>query len=314
MVDWIARKFGMPRDEAMGAMVLATVALVCMLALAALRHSQQEETARVIAAMQATVGNRYSLQPHANLNMVEAQGTTSNPAMAEAALAESANQLLYFDPNTASAEVMEQAGLPRILAERTVKFRSKGFTFRKKEDMLRIYGLNNTIYQKVEPAILINSQRTVAHNKQSENQPHVATRKRPAKIAALDVNTADSAALEALPGIGDKTAHSLIKYRQLLGGYVHLSQLYELYYQDSTRTAFYMKNLYVAADFQPRKLRINTADQQRLYHPYLPKASTRLIAAYIREHGYLQSVQEMVKNNLIDAATAKKMAPYLSFD
>lgn len=49
------------------------------------------------------------------------------------------------------------------------------------------------------------------------------------KQAVVDINTADSLALEGLPGIGPAFAKRILKYRTLLGGYVQVAQLKEVY-------------------------------------------------------------------------------------
>ncbi len=50
-------------------------------------------------------------------------------------------------------------------------------------------------------------------------------RKRP----ILNLNICDSASLEALPGIGPVLSSRIIKYRNLIGGYVSVDQLKEVY-------------------------------------------------------------------------------------
>ena len=49
------------------------------------------------------------------------------------------------------------------------------------------------------------------------------------EVKAVDINLADSSELEKLPGIGFKLASRIIKYRMLLGGYIKIEQVKEVY-------------------------------------------------------------------------------------
>ncbi|MBN1108862.1 MAG: helix-hairpin-helix domain-containing protein, partial [Bacteroidales bacterium] len=48
-------------------------------------------------------------------------------------------------------------------------------------------------------------------------------------VEVIELNTCDSAMLEALPGLGPVLSARIIKYRKLLGGYVSAEQLREVY-------------------------------------------------------------------------------------
>ncbi len=56
-------------------------------------------------------------------------------------------------------------------------------------------------------------------------------------IPKLDLNTADSAAFETLPGIGKFYAAKIVSYREELGGYSHTEQLMELWKFDREKFA-----------------------------------------------------------------------------
>ena len=85
--------------------------------------------------------------------------------------------------------------------------------------------------------------------------------------AAIELNSADTTALKSLPGIGSVFASRIIKYRELLGGFVSISQLLEVYGLDSTRYSR-IAGLVVADSAAIRKLSVNSLRfAELLRHP-----------------------------------------------
>jgi len=82
--------------------------------------------------------------------------------------------------------------------------------------------------------------------------------------AVLDINTADSADLEQLPGIGEKLSARIIKYREKLGGYIDVQQLKEVYGMTDSNYLKCKGQLKVSANFRPLKIQVNRADYASL--------------------------------------------------
>ncbi|NSW93088.1 MAG: helix-hairpin-helix domain-containing protein, partial [Bacteroidales bacterium] len=74
----------------------------------------------------------------------------------------------------------------------------------------------------------------------------------------LDINSSDSAQLEALPGIGPVLSARIIKYRNLLGGFTAVDQLKEVYGLPEETFNLISKRLY-ADTLKIRKININKA-------------------------------------------------------
>ena len=96
----------------------------------------------------------------------------------------------------------------------------------------------------------------------------------------LNLNSCDSASLEALPGIGPVLSARIIKYRNLLGGYVSADQLKEVY--GLPEETFDMISSRVFTDsLSVRKIRINEADYKELIrHPYFQESEVSAILKY----------------------------------
>ncbi|MCI2082088.1 MAG: helix-hairpin-helix domain-containing protein [Bacteroidales bacterium] len=106
-----------------------------------------------------------------------------------------------FDPNIATQDEFERLGLSSRQAASIIRYREAGGKFFSKCDFKRMYTVSDSMYTKLEPYI---------------------------RVTALDLNSADSAQLDALPGIGPYYASSILKYRKSLGGYSDIGQLKEV--------------------------------------------------------------------------------------
>lgn len=130
---------------------------------------------------------------------------------------------------------------------------------------------------------------------------------------ALELNTCDSASLEGLPGIGPVLARRIIKYRNLLGGFVSAGQLREVYgLSDST---FNIVSKRVRADSSKVvRINLNSADFKRLIRmPYLEKYDVTMILKYRELQGRIENLDELVKNKILTPEKAKKVRAYLEF-
>lgn len=145
-----------------------------------------------------------------------------------------------FDPNTVSLEELVRLGFSPKQAESIDNYRQKGGRFRRKEDFQKSFVVADSVYQRLEPFI---------------------------HIPKLDINRADSAAFDALPGIGPWFASKMVSYREQLGGYSCKEQLMEIYHFDREKYDG-LKDLVTVGRCEPFRLWTLPADSLRL-HPYI---------------------------------------------
>ncbi len=133
------------------------------------------------------------------------------------------------------------------------------------------------------------------------------------KSKPLNLNRCDSASLEALPGIGPVLSARIIKFRNLLGGYVRAEQLKEVY--GLTEETFIMISPRVFTDsLTVRKIRINEAGFNELIrHPYFKRNEVSAILKFRELKGKITGIGDMTENNLISPETAIKIGDYLDF-
>jgi competence protein ComEA len=224
------------------------------------------------------------------------------------ASARPAASLFYFDPNTLDEAGWKKLGLRDKTIHTIINYVSKGGRFRKPEDLSKIYGLFEDEYARLEPYIRI--EQTIIEEQRS---PVNTTAPKPAKSYALvDINTADTAAFIALPGIGSKLASRIVNFREKLGGFYSIEQVGETFgLADSVfqkiRSHLQLNTVAI------KKININTASIDELkQHPYIRYALAKAIIAYRDAHGEFAQKEDLKKIMLITEDVFRKIDPYIT--
>lgn len=145
-----------------------------------------------------------------------------------------------FDPNSVSVEDLMRLGFSEKQALSIDKYRAKGGRFRRKSDFAKSYVVADSVYRRLEPYI---------------------------RIPKVDINTADSAMFDALPGIGPYFAAKMEEYRGRLGGYSFPEQLLDIYNFGEERFDG-LKDLIECSEPPAYELWTLPADELRK-HPYI---------------------------------------------
>ena len=206
----------------------------------------------------------------------------------------------FFDPNQASFQELVKLGFNRFQANNIIEYRKKGGVFRNETDLLKIYGIDSTLFVTVEKYIQIKIM----------SQP-IRMEVNPAPLL-VELNSADSLELVKLSGIGPVFASRILKYRNLLGGFHSKSQLLEVY-NFSEETYLNIEDLILADTTRLKKIRINFSSYMELLrNPYLNNDQVQLILDYRDKNGAFSSVNQIYQANLVDSITFIQIKPYLS--
>jgi competence protein ComEA len=224
-------------------------------------------------------------------------------------------QLQPFDPNTATAEMLESLGLKPYTVRAIENYRSKGGQFRTKSDLKKIYSLQPEDYQRLEAYISLPDSlvRQMRDSSQWKSKPFA-----PREPLALDINTATSEELQQLPSIGAGWAARIVKYRHALGGFISIDQVAEIYnFPDSTFQKIRPLLRLQATSPRLEQININTATFEELSrHPYLSKGQARAIIRWREEQkdAKFRKVEFILAIPELDDSkqTAKKILPYLT--
>jgi len=132
-----------------------------------------------------------------------------------------------FDPNTLDLSGWIKLGLSEKQAQVIINYRNKGGKFYEKEDLKKIYSVQNELYDKLMPYIKIEQfsiKQEAAISKKSTT--YDIPQKNPINI---DLNRADTSTLMELKGIGPVFSRRIVKFRDALGGFVSFEQIKEVY-------------------------------------------------------------------------------------
>lgn len=188
-----------------------------------------------------------------------------------------------FDPNTVSVDDLCRLGFTRRQAESIDNYRKKGGRFRRKTDFSRSFVVSDSIYRRLEPYI---------------------------DIPLVDLNVADSAALDALPGIGGWFAMKILEYGKSLGGYSYKEQLMDIYRFDKEKFDALSDLVTVSPEhIVPYPLWTLPTDSLRR-HPYVGDYETARAIVLFRENNdpEMWTVENLAGAGILDAGKAKKMS------
>ncbi len=219
-------------------------------------------------------------------------------------------ELFEFDPNTLSAEGWVRLGVKEKTVHTIQNYLSKGGHFYKPEDVKKIYGMYDDLYERLAPYI-----RITAANTNTETRTYTPSAQKPEYTKTnrtVDLNNADTTALIALPGIGSKLAFRIINFRDKLGGFYSIEQVKETYgLPDSTFQK--IKPFLQLKNTEVHKFNINTATKDELkVHPYIKWNLANAIVEYRNQHGNYNSIEDLKKITIITDDVYQKIAPYFT--
>lgn len=128
----------------------------------------------------------------------------------------------------------------------------------------------------------------------------------------IDINGASAATLIRIPGIGETFAERIIDYRNSLGGFCSLEQLYEI--KGITVKKFSGILPYIILTRKPKPIRINKASETQLAsHPYLNDKQVQTIIA-LRQANKIKTIWALSDNENFTPKDIERLSAYLSFE
>ena len=295
--------FRFSKSERIASLVILILTLAILLILARMRrvHPLSEEEARVFDSLISNI------LPDEDSSGVRRKPARRNLPVSSAVRISRRQPPPVRDPNTMTKDQWEELPLPPYVIRTLLNYRSKGGVFRGKEDVKKIYGMTDSLYGMISPYL------TVAKPARGKDTLDAGRDKIPAASPSrlVEINRADSAAFDSLPGIPSFLAGRIVRYRKLLGGFVRKEQLLEVYGFDTLKYEKIKER--VAADTSlVRKIDVNVCDVYTLArHPYLTRQEAEAVIFYRDHFGKIKKLQRLTEKNVLPEKTFRKVSPYL---
>lgn len=128
----------------------------------------------------------------------------------------------------------------------------------------------------------------------------------------ISLNITDTTQWKKIPGIGSSYASRIVKYRDLLGGYVRKEQLMEVYGVDSE--LYSQIEPYIVEDSNYLKLNVNEMEfRDMLRHPYLNYKQVQAIVNLRDKKGDIVLIEELAMLDVFTAEDIARLELYLQF-
>ncbi|MEQ1586335.1 MAG: helix-hairpin-helix domain-containing protein [Cyclobacteriaceae bacterium] len=293
---WVRAFFGLSRRETQGFLILLPLMLISVLIMPTY-HLWQTHQKQDFSKEQKELDSLLTLW-----TWEEKQ---------DSILQEAEHVLFTFNPNTATKEDLVSLGFSTYLTNRIDNYRLKKGRFIIKSDLMKIYGMDSSLYKRIFTFIDLPEER---ESKKAElHEPKETAAILPKE--KFDVNLADTTQLIRVYGVGSKLSQRIIKYRNQLGGFVSMDQVREVYGLDTVVVNELNRKAFVASDYQPKKIDLNAATEKELStHPYIKYSLAKAIAAYRFQHGNFNSVEDLKKIALVDETFYNRIKSYLTLN
>ena len=237
--------------------------------------------------------------------------------------------LREFNPNDITEPGLRSLGVSQRVARRVLNYRKKGGEFRIKSDFKKIYGLSDSLYRALEPYIQLPDRRTYFSKEKTQTKGLASGGKRDypgeekvlsneihhgKKQLRININEADTSQLMQLKGIGTVLSRRIIKYKRLLGGYVDIAQLGEVYGVSDSLVVSLGDQLYVEEAFIPGQVNLNIATFKQLNaHPYISYEQTKDILNTKSKFGKFRNAENLHRLSTFSESELDRLIPYLKY-
>lgn len=236
------------------------------------------------------IGDAYRPVKHDNAPVSESAEETKRREMSI--------ELRPFNLDTVGIPYLRSVGFSYREASLVIRYRDMIGGYRCFEEFDECYAVDSVMAERLRDYIIF---------------PESTATNTPQRVRLVEINSADSAALVALPGIGEGSVMQILRYRELLGGYHSPAQLLELDVVTAENFRKFSSQIWCDSA-EIKKININFATpNEMMTHPYL---SSRMLKKIINKRelkGGWSTIEEMIKDKIFSEDEASRIAPYLDF-
>ena len=237
-----------------------------------------------------------------------------------------------FDPNTVDSMTLVGLGVTSWKVRNFLHYRAAGKVFRSAEEMGKTYGWTEEDVEKLRGYVRVGKEyererlfgkteknrtkseadrkdgerwerRKEEHQTKASNKFHALTK--------VDVNTADTALMRRIPGVGERISEAIVAYRERLGGYYSVEQLREM----KIVSPELLEWMEVSSSSNIQKINLNKSSFQALNsHPYISYDQTKALLQYIRFYGKVKDEQALLETGIFTKEEVERLRPYLAYE
>ena len=213
------------------------------------------------------------------------------------------------DINSASAEELAVLpGIGTVLGQRIVNYREGKGGYQSIDEVSKVYHLSQEVFDEIKghlalgpytqpsPSLAsIGETISVEQSRGPDDEAEPVPTRVTLPPASVNLNLADSAELDAVPGIGPVLSRRIIRYRKLLRYYADVDQLLHVYGLTQENYALMRPYLTVGETEEFPKNNLNEAFTKALsFYPFISRDLAESLVSYRRDLGRFDSWVEVL--------------------
>ena len=211
-----------------------------------------------------------------------------------------------FDPNTIDSIDILKLGFQPFMAHNWLQYRRHGGKIYNHKKLRAIYGIDTLLVDSLKDFLVFYSVKPMIEDS-------VRTY-RPKEFFSFEINSADTALLEKLPGIGKGRAAMIVAYRRNLGGFYSAEQLREI--ENIPDSIIDKITPYINIELDSiKKIDINSSSMKRLHrHPYITYYQAKAIydLRWDKKHkGRIENLDELLNLKEFSKEEFERIKNYL---
>jgi len=219
-----------------------------------------------------------------------------------------------FNPNFISDYKGYKLGMSIQEIDRLLAFRKQNKYVNSVEEFQKVTQVSDSLLRVLAPNFKfpdwVNKKNTAASFTNSKYS--VFAKKE--KTVIIDINTASLGDLIKVYGIGEVTAQRILSYKEILGGFVAMEQLNEVWGLSPEVLANLNKQFQVKSTLGIKKYNINNASIKELAQfPYFKYTIARQIVMYRSMNGDIHNIEDLTKIKGMPNDKIKIIVLYLEF-
>lgn len=219
------------------------------------------------------------------------------------------HQKFNFDPNSISLDSLVLLGFSKFGAKSLTNFISKGGKIYDEKKFKSIFGIDTALIIDLRSYTSYPDKPTFSNIKYENKTVETVS-----EIRVVELNTADSVALDAIKGVGPYMVKRILQYRKKLGGFLYKEQLTELGVIADSLYQPVAESIRVDPS-KVNKINLNTADFKTFTtNPYFSKETTNAIIKYRKQHGPFEDVLHIRRIKSLKEEVGQKILPYLTIE